>query len=83
MKTFTVAGIVLSEQEYLEHMDDAPLRGTNTVGWIALTDPCPTAHRYFSSGLVQPQIDVQTGTKVVLAFEVIGNTPKLVGWRIR
>jgi len=79
----TVKGKVLSAAEYRKTLGDAPLsrRAKNVEGWVKLVDN-PATYRYFPGLLVQPQIDVQVGDVVKLAYEVRKNCLQLVDWSV-
>lgn len=82
--TFTIVGIVLSPEEYLKEIKDAPLckKNGNLDKWVKF-DANPVANFHFHKGLVQvSSLDVCPGDKVHLAFEEHRNYCKLIDWRI-
>ena len=82
---FTIKGVVLSDQEYLNMISDAPLikNNANTYKWIKILSGSEHSMYYFPANLVQlPQLDVQAGDIVYLAFEGLKHSARLVDWRI-
>ena len=84
MTYFTLDGIMLSEDEYVQVIGDAPLlkRIGNLSGWVKILSCSPQVAYYFPGGLVQPELDVQVGRKVKLGFEGRKNSCVLIDWRI-
>ena len=82
---FTVTGVVLSDEEYLDLISDAPLikDNGNIHKWIHILSGSEHSQYYFYKDLVQlPQLDVQAGDKVHLAFEGMRYSARLVDWRL-
>ena len=82
---FTITGVVLSDEEYLEMIKDAPLINDNgnTSGWIHILSGSEHSQYYFYKDLVQlPQLDVKVGDVVHLAFEGLRYSARLVDWKI-